>query len=109
MDQEHDYADPEPPTRVRGPIERTIRALALTLVAVVLLGVWVIVMAFVEMLSNPLSRRPTSKLWGVVLIGVPLAIFLSFIYRYRPRFAVTAALLAAWVGVVWVVAVLSSG
>jgi FtsH-binding integral membrane protein len=110
MDHERtDEAEPGRPPRVRGLVRRVSRAAALVLVAAVLLVAWVIAVAFVQMLSNPLSRRPESSLWWLVLVGGPLVVFLRFVYRYRPRVAAAVALLSGWVAGVWVAAVVSSG
>jgi hypothetical protein len=110
MDPEReDYAEPDLPPHVRGPIERVFRAVGLFLVGVVLLAGWVLAVAFLQMLSDPFSRREPSPLWLVPMFGVPLAIFLRFLYRYQPRVAVAVALLAVWVAGVWTAAVVSSG
>jgi peptidoglycan/LPS O-acetylase OafA/YrhL len=106
---EDDYTEPDLLPRVRGPVERAFRAVALVLVAVVLLAGWVAAVAFALMLSDPMSRRPTSPLWWGLLVGAPLAVSLRFLYRSRPRTAVTVGLLAVWVAGVWAAAVVSSG
>jgi peptidoglycan/LPS O-acetylase OafA/YrhL len=110
MDQERaEYDEPDRSPHVRGPFERAFRAGALVLVAAVLLAAWVVALTFVQMVSDTQSRQPPSSLWWLILIGVPLVVFLRFLYGYQPRVAVTGALLAAWMGGVWVAAVVSSG
>jgi peptidoglycan/LPS O-acetylase OafA/YrhL len=110
MDPERtDDAEPDVSPVVRHPIRRAFRAGGLVAVAVVLLAAWVVAVAFAQMLSDPVSRRPTSPLWWGLLVGVPLAVFLRFLHRSRPRAAVTVGLLAGWVAGVWAAAVVSSG